>query len=333
MRIGSAAARVLRALVAAAVAVVVSGAAHAASLGPRSCAGVDYNAMLLDIIAELPKGGGYSIGADFVSPAVQAHNIGAGRWEMRVYDGHPSHCTSATYALFARLVAVLHNNGSITLSREEMRALEVHRRLPDGSQLVDGEGPYWIFNANGAGVAALFKHTGIGISFRDDALAYARPGDFLKLFWNDNVGASEKGHQVVYLGRRDVGGRDMICFWGSQRQGMKKRGRKEARYFPAKAGGTVVDGYGEACRPRSDIKDMVFSRITCMESLPAGLDAMQMRADARGTGPLGMPQPFVDDFLFSLRNKSSDQATLNRLYDIQPAPASLATLTQLPQSP
>jgi hypothetical protein len=211
--------------------------------------------------------------------------------------------------------------------------LEVKRRLPDGSQLVDGQGPYWIFNANGAGVAALFKHAGIGTSFRDETLAYARPGDFLKLFWNDGVGASEKGHQVVYLGRRDVGGRDMICFWGSQRQNIKKRGgRKESLYFPAKASGTVVNGYGEACRPRSDIKDMIFSRVTCMEHLPAGLESMRAQAEARGTAPLGMPRPFVDDYLVSLRNKSSDQATLDRKYDIRAAPvSSVAGLAQLHQ--
>ncbi len=332
MRISSSATRLARALAAVAALAALNGAAHSGSLGRRTCGGVDYNAKVLDIIAKLPTGGGYSVGSDFVSPAVQAHNIGGGRWEMRVYDGFPSHCTSATYALFARLVAVLHNDGRINLSPDQMGTLEVKRRLADGSQLVDGQGPYWIFNSNGAGVAALFKHAGIGTSFRDDKLAYARPGDFLKLFWNDNVGASEKGHQVVYLGRRDVGGRDMICFWGSQRQTVKKRGGgKEPLYFPAKAGGKVVDGYGEACRPRSDIKVMIFSRITCMEHLADGLQSMQARADARGTGPLGMPYPFVDDYLVSLRNKSSDQATLDRTYDITSVPASLANMAEAPR--
>jgi hypothetical protein len=258
--------------------------------------------------------------------------IGGGRLEMRVYDGFPSHCTSATYALFARLVAVLQNDGRIDLTAEQVRMLEVNRRSPDGSQLVDGQDPYWIFNSNGAGVAALFKHTGIGTSFRDDKLAYARPGDFLKLFWNENVGASEKGHQVVYLGERDVGGRDMVCFWGSQRQNTKKRGSgTEPLYFPAKAGAKVVDGYGEACRPRSDIKAMVFSRIDCMEHLSAGLDSMRVRADARRTGPFGMPRPFVDDYLASLRNKSSDHATLDRMYDIAPLPVPMATLAARPE--
>ena len=108
--------------------------------------------------------------------------------------------------------------------------------MADGKALVDGQGPFWIFNANGAGVAAFLKHSGTGFSFRDDKLAYARPGDFLKIFWSENVGASEKGHQVVYTGRRVADGRDMICFWSSQKQGRKKRdGGTGALYFPAAA--------------------------------------------------------------------------------------------------
>ncbi|MFA5899956.1 MAG: hypothetical protein WC829_12690 [Hyphomicrobium sp.] len=327
MMIASSVTRLVRVVATVGMLVVLGCSAHAGPYGARACGGVDYNAMILDIIKDLPTGGGYSIGSSYVSPAIQSRNIGGGRFELSVYDGHPSHCTSATYALFVRLIAVLNNSGRIHLSGEQLRTFEVRRRLPDGTQLVDGQGPFWIFNSNGAGVAALLKHTGVGINFRDDKLAYARPGDFLKLFWNGNVGASEQGHQVVYLGRRDVGGRDMICFWGSQRQTVKKRsGGKEPLYFPIKAGGKVVDGYGEACRPRGDIKDMIFSRVTCMEHLPAGLEKMRVQAEARGPGPLGMSYPFVDDYLVSLRNKSSDQATLDRRYDIQPAPSSMATL-------
>lgn len=328
MRIASSATRFIGAAIAAFALAATSLGAQAE---PRTCVGVDYNRMILDIIRELPTGGGYSIGSDFVAPAVQAHNVGGGRWELRVYDGHPSHCTSATYALYSHLVAVLQNGGRISLTPDQLRALEVRRRLPDGTQLVDGQGPFWIFNANGAGVAAFLKHTGTGMSFRDDKLAYARPGDFLKIFWNDNVGASEKGHQVVYTGRREVDGRDMICFWGSQKQNRKKRsGGTEALYFPAHAGAKVHDGYGEVCRPRGDIKEMIFSRVTCMEHLATGLDGMRAKADARGRGRLGMPRPFVDEYLYSLRKTSSDHATLDRMYDIAPAPASVANLTPAP---
>jgi hypothetical protein len=316
MRIASSAARSVCACTAFAVLASLSFGAQAEPFGARRCAGTDYNAMILDIIKGLPRGGGYSIGSSFQLPTITAHNIGAGRWEMRVYDGFPSHCTSATYAVFARLVSVLQDNGRIALDGEQIAALSAKSRMPDGATLVDGQGPFQIFNANGAGVAALLKHTGTGMSFRDDKLLYVRAGDFLKLFWNDNVGASEQGHQVIYLGHKTVGSREMVCFWGSQRQNKKKRsGGTEALYFPAAEGDKVVDGYGQACRPRADIKAMVFSRVTCMEHLAAGLDDMQAKALASR----GVPFPFVDDYLYELRKTSSDRATLDRKYDIRAA--------------
>ena len=278
--------------------------------------------MILEIIKSLPTGGGYSLDGNRLQlPTVTAHNIGGGRWEMRVYDGQPSHCTGATYAVFAHLAATLHNGGRLRLSPDELRSLAILKTMPDGTARVDGEGPFWIFNSNGAGVAALLKHTGTGVSFRDDKLEHARAGDFLKLFWNENVGASESGHQVIYTGRRVDADREMICFWGSQKQGKKKRdGGTEALYFPASANGEVHDGYGEVCRPRSDIKAMIFSRVTCMEQLPSGLKDMAAKAQARG----GAPDLFVDDYLFSLLEQSSDHATLDSMYDIQPAPAAVA---------
>jgi len=295
-------------------------AARAEPQREGACDGVDYNRMILDIIKSLPEGGGYSLSARTVQmPTISAHNIGAGRWEMRVYDGHPSYCTSAAYALYARLVASLHNAGTLRLSPAQLRAFKITRRMPDGTARLDGEGLFGIFNANGAGVAAFLKHTGTGFSFRDDKLAYARPGDFLKLFWNDKVGAHEQGHQVVYTGRREISGRDMVCFWGSQRQNRKRRGgRTEALYFSASPTAKFQDGYGEACRPRSDVKAMIFSRVTCMQHLAAGLEAMGRKADPR----TGKPYLFVDDYLRSIRTESSDHATLDAKYDILPAPAS-----------
>jgi hypothetical protein len=323
MRITSSATRCAFALMTLAMITAFSLAARAEPFAARGCGGVDYNAMVLDIIKGLPNGGGYSRGGSFQLPTVTAHNIGGDRWEMRAFDGFPSHCASATYAVFARLVAVLQNSGSINLSAEQILAFETKKRTPDGATLVDGQGTFQIFNANGAGVAAFLKHTGTGMSFRDDKLLYARPGDFLKIFWSENVGASEKGHQVIFTGHRVMGGRDMVCFWSSQHQGKKKRGGStEALYFPAEKGGEVHDGYGEVCRPREDIKEMVFSRVTCMQHLAAGLDDMHARAQMRE----GAPYVFVDDYLYALRKTSSDQAALDRMYGILAAPDMLANL-------
>jgi hypothetical protein len=322
MRASSSRARLARIFSVSLALIACATGAHAGSPREGVCGSVDYNAMILEIIKGIAPGGGYSINAKTVElPTVTAHNIGAGRWEMRVYPGRPTHCTGATYAVFAQLVAGLHNSGAIRLSPVQLRSLAVIRTNPNGSARTDGQGPFAIFNSNGAGVAALLKHTGTGFSFRDDKLAYARPGDFLKLFWNGGVGSNEQGHQTIYTGRREIGGRDMVCFWSSQRQAKKRRGRgREALYFAAAAGEDVRDGYGEVCRPRGDIKAMIFSRVTCMEHLAAGLDDMAARAVARG----GTPDLFVDEYLYAIRTKPSDQATLDSTYDIVPAPSAFA---------
>lgn len=317
MGIGSSAARCAGIGFAAAIAGLwLSAPARAQAPDAPACRGVDYNRMILDIVRSLPKGGGYN--RDHPELPIVAGLESGTRWEMLVRHGHPSHCTSATYTIFLHLATVLQSNRKLNLNGEEIGALEAAKTMPDGTHLVDGQGPFWIFNSNGAGTAALLYHTGTGFSFRDDKLEHAKPGDFLKLFWNKNVGATERGHQVVYTGRRIVQGREMVCFWGSQHQGTKVRSGHGAEplYFPAYEDGKVYDGYGEVCRPREDIMGMIFSRVSCMENLAAGLDAMKAKAQARGPAPGGMPYLFVDDYLHSLQEKSSDAATLDKTYGI-----------------
>ena len=62
-----------------------------------ACRGVDYNRMILDIVHNLPKGGGYNRDHPEL-PIVSGLEL-AGRWEILVRHGHPSHCTSATYSV------------------------------------------------------------------------------------------------------------------------------------------------------------------------------------------------------------------------------------------
>ena len=329
MGTGSSPTRFIRTCLAAAFAAGILCAAPARAQAPNApaCAGVDYNQMILDIVRSLPKGGGYDRDHP-VLPIVAPLEIN-NRWELLVRHGHPSHCTSATYSIFLHLATVLQSNRKLYLNGDQIRSLEATATMPDGKHLVDGQGPFWIFNSNGAGTAALLYHTGTGFSFRDDTLAFAKPGDFLKLFWNGNVGASERGHQVVYTGHRTVEGREVICFWGSQRQHSKVRsGRNEPLYFSAYPDGKLYDGYGEVCRSREDIKAMIFSRVSCMEHLGEGLDAMKAQAEARGSAPGGLPYLFVDDYLYSLQEKSSDAATLDKTYGIMhPGETTTATIT------
>ncbi len=106
----------------------------------------------------------------------------------------------------------------------------------------DGFGAWGRWNANGPGAAGLIHELGAGKNFTDPSAA--RPGDFLKIFWTDAVGKSERGHLVVFLGFEDREGVAHIRFWSSNK--------------PA--------GYGEKSIPLSRVARMLFSRITAPET-------------------------------------------------------------------
>ena len=128
-----------------------------------------------------------------------------------------------------------------------VNALVMRGDLPADDQMMaaflingqrDGEGVWGRWNANGPGTARLFHETGAGVNFTD--FAQARPGDFMKIFWNSNVGKREHGHSVVFLGGEDVKGVPSVRFWSSN---------------------TGV-GYGEKVVPRAKIVAAIFSRLT-----------------------------------------------------------------------
>ncbi len=281
MRITSSAARCVGAIAMTIALAASSLGAKAEPAGARPCGGTDYNAMILDIIKGLPNGGGYSRGSSFQLPTITAHNIGGGRWEMRVYDGFPSHCTSATYAVFARLVSVLLDNGRIALDGEQIATLSAKNRMPDGAHAGRRPGPVPDLQCQRrrrrrTAQAHRHRHE---LPRRQAALR-AAPAISSSCSGTRTSAPPSRAIRSIYLGHKTVGSRDMVCFWGSQRQNKKKRsGGTEALYFPAAEGDKVVDGYGEACRPRADIKAMIFSRVTCMEHLAAGLDDMRRQGD------------------------------------------------------
>jgi len=61
----------------------------------------------------------------------------------------------------------------------------------------------------------------------------------MKIFWTDTVGRHERGHSVIYLGRFQQNGVEMIRFWSSNK--------------PL--------GYGVKSVPRSRIACAIFSRL------------------------------------------------------------------------
>jgi len=103
----------------------------------------------------------------------------------------------------------------------------------------DGVGVWGRWNANGPGTARLFEELQLGHNLT--ALEEARAGDFMKIFWSDQIGSKESGHSVIYLGRGSPAenGEDTIVIWSSN----------------------IPDGYGRKEIPVSKVKRAVFSRL------------------------------------------------------------------------
>ncbi len=76
-----------------------------------------------------------------------------------------------------------------------------------------GVGIWGRWNANGPGTACLFHELQLGENFTD--WNQARPGDFMKIFWNSNVGRREHGHSAIFLGVAKENGADWVSFWSS----------------------------------------------------------------------------------------------------------------------
>ncbi len=206
--------------------------------GPVPQAEAPWNAAVIAAIDKLPLGGGYSISAD----ARDALHAGI-RWEeekpvLRPKAAQPSFCSGATYLVFLVMLAQEQRAHRITLTPDVWRTLIVEGQA-------DGQGVWGRWNANGPGTARLFFETGVGTNFTD--LKLAKSGDFMKIFWNDSIGASEKGHSVVFIGTSSEKGVETVSFWSSNEPG----------------------GYGTKTVPRSKIKRMVFSRVEKPERLDA----------------------------------------------------------------
>lgn len=145
----------------------------------------------------------------------------------------PSFCSSAVWV--ATLSALVHwetQNRYRAISPAAWKAL-----MP---QLVkDGEGPWGYANANGPGFALLAHRLGAGVNFTDWKMA--RPSDILKIWWNEHIGANERGHLVILV--KDEG--TTACVWSSH----KARDGQPA-------------GYGLRRIPKNVMKRVLFTRIT-----------------------------------------------------------------------
>ncbi|GAA5482886.1 hypothetical protein [Haloferula sargassicola] len=198
--------------------VLASGCANvAAGEGP------DFNAKVLAAVKSMPAGGGYD-GSDATKNLLPgACRIEAGQVRVTPGRAKPSFCSGATYLVLLE---------ALDRGNEALLPVIDHQ---------DGHGIFGRWNANGPGAAKLVADLGAGVNFT--SWEKARPGDFLKIWWGDEIGRRERGHHVVYLGH-DAGS---VRFWSSNQPG----------------------GYGVKSVPRSDCKRVLFTRITRPERFAA----------------------------------------------------------------
>ena len=220
----------------------------------------DYNGLILDQIKQMPQGGRYSV-SRFASIRLQsAAHFESGKFFILPTAPFPSFCSGATYLVFIRTLEALRASGQLHLDFATLEQLIIRDQH-------DGEGIWGRWNANGPGTARLFHELGLGRNFTD--FAQARPGDFMKIFWNKNVGRRESGHSVIFLGTINRADGQYVRFWSSN----------------------IPRGYGEKEVPRSKIAYAIFSRL----ETPANLTRIH---DA----------PETDAYLASLLRKQSSFA-------------------------
>lgn len=207
-----------------------------------------YNQLLLEVIREMPKGGGYDTSNSTLKKLESSIEIEKdplkGGLTLRFEKAAPSFCSAATYLAFIQLLNRLQQNKAFQLTSETQKELLIYGQ-PDGS------GVWGRWNANGPGTARLFYELGLGRNFTMDKLNEAQPGDFLKIFWNDEIGVHEHGHSVIFTGLREKEKARELCFWSSN---------KASEENP-------VAGMGEKCVDLKKIRRGIFSRLENPERL------------------------------------------------------------------
>src|SRR5438445_3148753 len=220
----------------------------------------DINSLILEQMRKMPSGGKYSV-SHFAKIKLQsAAHFEFGKFFVIPTAPYPSFCSGATYIVFIKTIEALRDSGQLKLDFATLNQLVIRDQH-------DGEGIWGRWNANGPGTARLFHELGIGRNFAD--FAQAQPGDFMKIFWNNNVGRRESGHSVIFLGTTQHSDGEYVRFWSSN----------------------IPNGYGEKEVPRSKIAYAIFSRL----ETPANLTRIH-------------DVPAVDAYLASLLRKKSNFA-------------------------
>jgi|ERR1043166_8761144 len=219
-----------------------------------------YNALILEQMRKMPSGGKYSTSHVAKIKLQSAAHFESGKFFIIPTKPYVSFCSGATYLVFIKTIEALRDHGDLQLDFATLNQLIIRDQH-------DGEGVWGRWNANGPGTARLFYELGLGRNFTD--FGQAQPGDFMKIFWNNNVGRRESGHSVIFLGTtRHLDG-EYVRFWSSN----------------------IGMGYGEKEVPRSKIANAIFSRL----ETPANLARINSA-------------PTTDSYLASLLRKKSNIA-------------------------
>ncbi len=225
-----------------------------------STGGATFNSLILDQVHKMPSGGKYSV-SHFAKIKLQSSaHFESGKFFVIPTKPYVSFCSGATYLVFIRTIEELRDRGQLQLDFSTLNQLIIRDQH-------DGEGVWGRWNANGPGTARLFYELGLGHNFTD--FSQAQPGDFMKIFWNNNVGKLESGHSVIFLGTSQHPDGEYVRFWSSN----------------------IGMGYGEKEVPRAKIANAIFSRL----ETPANLIRINNA-------------PLTDSYLGSLLRKKSNIA-------------------------
>ena len=230
------------------------------ALSVGALAAADCNDLILRQIREMPVGGSYSVNRVAKIRLQSAAHFESGKFFTLPSSASPSFCSGATYLVFIRAIEDLRENGQLDLDYSTLDQLLIREQR-------DGEGIWGRWNANGPGTGRLFHELGLGRNF--DNFAQARAGDFMKIFWSNQVGKTESGHSVIYLGTESRNGVEYVRFWSSN----------------------IPSGYGERSVPRAKIAYAIFSRLERPDNLER-IDSV----------------PAIDAYLASLLRKKSSFA-------------------------
>ena len=196
-----------------------------------------YNDLILEQVKQMPEGGRYLRLRAYAKIRLQsAAHFESGKFFILPDAASPSYCSGATYLVFMKTIEALRARGALRLDYATLEGLMIRNQR-------DGEGIWGRWNSNGPGTARLFYEMDLGPNFDD--FAQAQPGDFMKIFWSPEVGRSEHGHSVIYLGTERKEGLDHVRFWSSN----------------------IPGGYGERSVPRAKIVHAIFSRLDTPSNL------------------------------------------------------------------